>query len=340
MTGSTPALCILVSLCASFAPASATDISGAGATFPYPIYAIWAESYEKETGKGVNYQPIGSTRGIEAITARTVTFGASDVPLTAKQIADGGNLVQWPMVMGGIVPVVNLDNVASNEMTLGGDTLAKIFLGEIRTWDHPALQALNPQLKLPSSAIVAVHRSDGSGTTHNFTSYLSKVSEPWKIKVGSGTSIDWPASIGAEGSEGVANIVQRTKGSIGYMDAAYAIQRKLTVTKMINKTGKAVEVTSATVQAAAAHSLIIADPPGATAWPISASSFIIMPAVVKDAGAAKEALKFFAWAYAHGDEAAKVLGYVPMPPSVKQLVIMQLWTEIKGPGGDSVYGPN
>jgi phosphate transport system substrate-binding protein len=327
------------------APVNAADISGAGATFPYPIYAKWADTYKKETGNGLNYQSIGSGGGIKQITARTVTFGASDVPLTAKELAAGGDLMQWPMVMGGIVPVVNLDGIKPGEITLDGPTLAKIFLGDIKTWDDAAIKKLNPGVNLPSTAIAVVHRSDGSGTTFNFTNYLGKVSPDWKSKVGSATSVEWPSGIGAKGNEGVANNVQQTKNSIGYVESAYAKQNKLTTTKMVNKVGKAVEANGQTVQAAAANAdwehsdgfyLIITDQPGADAWPISASTFILMPKQVNDAAAAQEALKFFVWAYANGDKMAADLDYVPMPVAVKKLVESK-WGEIKGPDAKPVY---
>jgi phosphate transport system substrate-binding protein len=336
---------VAVSLAISSAPVSAADISGAGATFPYPIYAKWADAYKKETGNGLNYQSIGSGGGIKQITARTVTFGASDKPLTAKELAAGGDLMQWPMVMGGIVPVVNLDGVKPNELTLDGPTLAKIFLGEIKTWDDAAIKKLNPNVKLPSAAIAVVHRSDGSGTTFNFTDYLSKVSADWKTKVGANTSVEWPAGIGAKGNEGVANNVQQAKNSVGYVETAYAKQNKLTTTKMINKDGKTVEANGETVQAAAANAdwansegfyLIITDQAGASAWPISASTFILMPKQVNDAAAAQEALKFFAWAYANGDKMASELDYVPMPDNVKKLVESK-WGEIKAADGKTVY---
>jgi phosphate transport system substrate-binding protein len=330
------------------AAALAADISGAGATFPYPIYAKWADSYKKETGNGLNYQSIGSGGGIKQVTARTVTFGASDKPLTAKELAAGGDLIQWPMVMGGIVPVVNIDGVAANDITLDGTTLAKIFLGDITKWDDAAIAKLNPNVKLPSAAIAVVHRSDGSGTTFNFTDYLAKVSEDWKSKVGSNTSVEWPVGLGAKGNEGVANNVQQTKNSIGYVETAYAKQNKLTTTKMVNKDGNAVAATGETVQAAAANAdwehadgfyLIITNQPGANAWPISASTFILMPKQAPDAAAAGEALKFFAWAFKNGDSAASDLDYVPMPASVKKLVESR-WSEIKGPDGKPVYGAN
>src|SRR5713226_8405599 len=232
--------------------AHAADLSGAGATFPYPVYAKWADAYKKETGVGLNYQSIGSGGGIKQIKAKTVTFGASDAPLPGKELDEAG-LAQFPMIMGAIVPVVNLEGIKPGELSIDGPTLARIFLGEIKKWDDPAIAKLNPGAKLPSQAIAVVHRSDGSGTTYNFTYYLSDVSPDWKSKVGFNTSVQWPVGIGAKGNEGVANNVAQTKGSIGYVEYAYAKQNKLTFTKMINKAGKTVAPTSATFQAAAAN---------------------------------------------------------------------------------------
>ncbi len=224
-------------IAASTIAVQAADISGAGATFPYPIYAKWADAYKKETGNGLNYQSIGSGGGIKQIKAKTVTFGASDAPLSGKDLDESG-LAQFPMVMGGIVPVVNLEGVKPGEIVLDGPTLAKIFLGEIKTWDDAAIKKLNASVKLPSQAIVVVHRSDGSGTTYNFAYYLAEVSPDWKSKVGVNTSVEWPVGIGAKGNEGVANNVSNTKGSIGYVEYAYAKQNKLSHTNMINKAGK------------------------------------------------------------------------------------------------------
>ena len=218
-----------VGLAAAFTinTAQAADISGAGATFPYPIYAKWADAYKKETGIGLNYQSIGSGGGIKQIEAKTVTFGATDKPLGEKELTDNG-LVQFPMVMGGIVPVINVEGIKAGEIVLDGPTLAKIFLGEVAKWDDEAIKKLNPKAKLPSQAIAVVHRSDGSGTTFNFTNYLNKVSPDWKDKVGSDASVEWPVGIGAKGNEGVANNVAQTKGSIGYVEYAYAKQNKMT----------------------------------------------------------------------------------------------------------------
>ncbi|HZV21040.1 MAG TPA: phosphate ABC transporter substrate-binding protein PstS [Hyphomicrobiales bacterium] len=330
--------------------AIAADFSGAGATFPYPIYAKWAGRYKLETGKELTYQPIGSSAGIEAIKARRVTFGASDVPLTARALADNGKLTQWPMVIGGIVPIIHLDGIGPDQMVLDGDTLAKIFLGTVTFWDDPALQRLNPGLKLPFAPIVTVHRSGGSGTTFNFTNYLSKVNAEWKEKLGANAAVAWPAGIEAKGNQGVAEAVQQTKNSIGYVEAAFAKQNGLITTKMINRAGRTVTITSASVRAAAAHwwwagldweegnglALNIIDQPGTAAWPIAAPSFILMPVEVTNAREAREALQFFAWAYARGDQEAEELNYVPIPQAIKQLV-MHFWTTMKGPDGDAVY---
>ena len=324
-------------LAAASVPATAADISGAGATFPYPIYAKWADAYKKETGNGLNYQSIGSGGGIKQITARTVTFGASDMPLQPAELEKIG-VIQFPTVMGGIVPVVNLDGIKSGDLTIDGPTLAKIYLGEIKKWDDAAIKKLNPNAKLPSQAIALVHRSDGSGTTFIFTNYLSKVSGDWKSKVGSNTSVEWPAGIGAKGNEGVANNVAQTKGSIGYVETAYAKQNKLTTTKMVNKDGKTVAATTEAIMAAAAGAdwakapgfyMILTDEPGAAAWPIAGATFILIPKEPKDAAATSEALKFFAWAYKNGDKMAESLDYIPMPDSVVNLIQAKWKSDVK-----------
>ena len=289
---------------AAIGPALAIDISGAGATFPYPIYAKWADAYKKETNVGLNYQSIGSGGGIKQIKAKTVTFGASDAPLPGKELDESG-LVQFPMVMGGIVPVVNIEGIKSGDLVIDGPTLAKIFLGEIKTWNDPAIAKLNPSAKLPSQPIAVVHRSDGSGTTYNFAYYLAEVSPEWKSKVGFNTSVEWPVGIGAKGNEGVANNVANTKGSIGYVEYAYAKQNKMAYAKMINKDGITVGPTSETFQAAAANAdwnavpgygVILSDQPGAQSWPMTAATFILIHKQPQDPAAAGEALKFFAWA--------------------------------------------
>ena len=309
---------------AALVPANAADISGAGATFPYPIYAKWADAYKKETGNGLNYQSIGSGGGIKQIKAKTVTFGASDAPLPGKELDESG-LVQFPMVMGGIVPVVNLDGVKPGELVIDGPTLAKIFIGDIKKWNDPQIAKLNAQVKLPDQAIAIVHRSDGSGTTYNFTYYLSEVDADWKSKVGTNAAVQWPAGIGAKGNEGVANNVANTKGSIGYVEYAYALQNKLTFTKMVNKSGKTVAPSSEAFQAAAANAdwnsqpgfgVILANQPGDKAWPMTAATWILLYKQPADAAATGEALKFFAWAYKNGAKAAEELDYVPMPAKV------------------------
>ena len=327
-------------------PASAMDISGAGATFPYPIYAKWADAYKKETGNGLNYQSIGSGGGIKQIQNKTVTFGASDAPLKGADLESGG-LVQFPMVMGGIVPVVNLTGIMPGQLVIDGPTLARIFLGEIKTWNDPAIAKLNPEAKLPSQAIAVVHRSDGSGTTFNFTDYLQKVSADWKSKVGSNTSVEWPVGIGAKGNEGVSNNVGQTQGSIGYVEYAYAKQNKLTYTKMINKDGKTVAPTIEAFQAAAANAdwnsvpgygVILSDQPGVASWPMTAATWILIHKQPQDPAAASEALKFFAWAYAKGAKMAEELDYVPMPAKVASSVEKTWATEIKDASGKPLYG--
>jgi phosphate transport system substrate-binding protein len=330
---------------ASILPASALDISGAGATFPYPIYAKWADAYKKETGSGLNYQSIGSGGGIKQIQNKTVTFGASDMPLTLEQLNKDG-LIQFPTVIGGDVPVVNIEGIKAGDLKLDGATLARIFLGEIKSWNDAAIQKLNPNAKLPSQAIVVVHRSDGSGTTFIWTDYLSKVSADWKSQVGANTSVEWPAGIGAKGNEGVANNVQNTKGSIGYVEYAYAKQNKLTTVSMINKDGKTVEPNSASFQAAAASAnwdkangfyVILTEQGGAASWPIAGATFILIHKQPKDPAAAAEALKFFAWTYGKGDKMAEKLDYVPMPKNVVA-EIEKVWaSEIKDGSGKPLF---
>jgi phosphate transport system substrate-binding protein len=339
----------LVAAAAALATSSFTalalDISGAGATFPYPIYAKWADTYKKETGNGLNYQSIGSGGGIKQIQAKTVTFGASDMPLKAEDLSKGG-LIQFPTVLGGVVPVVNLEGTKPGDLTLDGPTLAKIFLGEVKTWNDPAIAKLNPNAKLPSQAIAIVHRSDGSGTTFIFTDYLSKVSGDWKSKVGANTAVEWPAGIGAKGNEGVANNVAQTKGSIGYVEYAYAKQNKLTFTKLTNKAGKAVDPSADSFQAAAASAdwvgtpgfaVILTDEAGAGAWPIAGATFILMHKQPQDTAAATEALKFFAWAYSNGGKMAQDLDYVPMPQNVVT-AIQKVWAnDIKDASGKPLF---
>jgi phosphate transport system substrate-binding protein len=304
--------------------AFAADITGAGSTFIFPVLSKWADAYKKDNGAGVNYQSIGSGAGIKQIQAKTVTFGATDMPLTVAQLEKDG-FAQWPMIMGAIVPVVNIDGVKPGDMVLDGDTLAKIYLGTITKWDDPAIKKLNPKLTLPSAAISVVHRADGSGTTFNFTDYLSKVNADWKSKVGEGTAVEWPVGVGAKGNEGVSGNIGQAKNTIGYVEYAYAKQNKLTYTQMVNKGGKTVEPTNEAFQAAAANAdwahapgyyLILTDQPGDKSWPIVASTFILMHKDATDKASSQEALKFFKFAFEKGAKMAEDLDYIPMPDAV------------------------
>jgi len=324
----------------AWSQAQAADISGAGATFPYPIYSKWAAAYKEERGIGLNYQSIGSGGGIKQIKAKTVTFGASDMPLKPDEL-DAAGLLQFPMIMGGTVLVVNLPGVKPGELVLDGKTVAGIFLGEITQWDDPKIKALNPNANLPSKAIAVVHRSDGSGTTFLFTNYLSKESEDWSGKVGASTAVEWPVGIGAKGNEGVANMAKQTDGSIGYVEYAYAKQNNLTYTKLVNKAGKALEPGLQSFQAAAAGAdwagakgcyLILTDQAAEDAWPIVGASFILVYKNPQDQKALLEALRFFDWAYRSGGDAAMQLDYVPIPDSVQALVRKAWAGNIKGQG--------
>ena len=339
------AAALAVAVTAGISTAHAVDISGAGATFPYPIYAKWADAYKAQTDLNLNYQSIGSGGGIKQIKAGTVTFGASDKPLTAQDLQESG-LIQFPMIMGGVVPVVNVKGIGAGELALDGPTLAKIFMCDITNWNDPAIQKLNPNVKLPNKAIAVVHRSDGSGTTFLFTDYLSKVSPPWKEKVGSDTAVQWPVGIGGKGNEGVANMATQTDGSIGYVEYAYAKQNKMPYAAMINKAGKRVEPKLETFQAAASNAdwegtpgygVILTDEPGAESWPITGASFILMHQKPRDPQAAKAALNFFDWAYKHGDKMAEELDYVPMPKKVANLVRATWSKDIEGSDGKPVW---
>jgi phosphate transport system substrate-binding protein len=328
---------VAAGLVAASTSAFAADITGAGSTFIFPVLSKWADAYKKESGAGVNYQSIGSGAGIKQIQAKTVTFGATDAPLKADQLEKDG-FAQWPMIMGAIVPVVNIEGVKAGDMVLDGDTLAKIYLGTISKWDDPAIQKLNPKLALPSAAIAVVHRADGSGTTFNFTDYLSKVSADWKTKVGSGTAVEWPAGVGAKGNEGVSGNIGQTKNAIGYVEYAYAKQNKLTYTGLINKAGKTVQPTTEGFQAAASNAdwasapgyyLILTDQPGEKSWPIVASTFILMHKDATDKAASQEAIKFFKWSFDKGGKMAEELDYIPMPDSVVKLIEKTWSAEIK-----------
>ncbi len=325
------------SLVAATSGVFAADITGAGATFPFPIYSKWADAYKKETNNGLNYQSIGSGAGIKQIQAKTVTFGATDAPLTAEDLKKQG-LVQWPMVMGGIVPVVNLEGVKPGELVLDGATLADIYLGKIKTWNDPAIAKLNSGVKLPSDAITVVRRADGSGTTFNFTDYLAKVSADWKAKPGVGTAVEWPVGVGAKGNDGVAGNVGQTRNSIGYVEYAYAKQNKLTHADMINAAGKRVSPTTPSFQAAAANAdwanapgyyQILTNQKGDASWPITAATFILMYGEPADKAASAEALKFFGWAFEKGDKMAEELDFIPMPKPVVALIAKTWASDIK-----------
>jgi phosphate transport system substrate-binding protein len=325
--------------------AVALDISGAGATFPYPIYAKWADAYKKQTGVALNYQSIGSGGGIKQIEARTVTFGATDMPLKIEDL-NKNSLGQFPTVLGGVVPVVNLDGIANGELVLDGPTLARIYLGQIKNWDDSAIKKRNPAAKLPPVAIAVVHRSDGSGTTFIFTNYLAKISPEWQSQVGTSTSVEWPVGIGAKGNEGVANNVAQTKGAIGYVEYAYAKQNQLTATRMINAQGTTVAPTAAAYQAAAVNAdwigtpgfaVILTNQPGSESWPIAGATFILIPKQPKDADAARVALKFFAWAYDNGSRMAEELDYVPLPGHVVAAIKSMWATTIKDSSGKPLY---
>lgn len=306
----------------------AADITGAGATFPYPIYAKWASAYKKETNTGMNYQSIGSGGGIKQIKARTVDFGASDMPLKPEELREAG-LIQFPMVMGGVVPVYNLPGIAAGQIKLTPTVLADIFLKKITKWDDAAIVGLNPGVALPDQEISIVHRSDGSGTTFIFTNYLSKVSPEWKSVAGEGTSVKWPTGVGGKGNEGVASYVQRIKGGIGYVEFAYALQNKMTYAQLKNRDGNFVAPSEQSFKTAAANANwdmnkgfyeILTDEPGKASWPITGATFILMHKYQQDAEGARDVLKFFKWAYESGDQMALELDYIPMPDNVSKLV--------------------
>ena len=312
----------------SSASVMAADMTGAGATFPYPIYAKWAETYKANTGNGLNYQSVGSGAGIKQIKAKTVEFGASDMPLKAEELEEAG-LMQFPAIMGGVVTIVNLDGVKPGQLKMTGKVVADIYLGKITMWNDARIAALNPGLNLPAMKITVVHRSDGSGTTFNFTNYLSKISPEWKQKAGEGTSVAWPAGVGGKGNEGVAAYTRQIRGGIGYVEYAYALQNKLSYTLMKNAAGNFVKPSDDSFQAAAASAnwgatkdfyLVMTNAPGAQAWPIAATVFIMMYKKPKDAARSQEALKFFKWALKNGQPQAAALDYVPLPDSlVKQI---------------------
>ena len=319
--------------------AMAADINGAGASFPYPIYSKWAAAYKAQTGIGLNYQSIGSGGGIAQIKAKTVTFGASDMPLKAADLEAAG-LVMFPTVVGGVVPVVHLPGIGADKIVLDGQVLADIYLGKITKWNDPIIAKMNPGVHLPNMAIVVVHRSDGSGTTFIFTNYLGKISPEWASKVGSATAVEWPAGVGAKGNEGVAGNVAQTVGSIGYVEYAYAMQNKLAYTKMKNREGNIVSPTMEAFQSAAANAdwahadhfyMILTDQPGAKSWPIENPTFVLFYKHPTDKAASRQALEFFKWAYGNGNQMAESLLYIPLPESVVKM-IEESWKQIDGSG--------
>jgi phosphate transport system substrate-binding protein len=309
-------------------PTSATDITGAGATFPYPLYAKWAEFYKQQTGIGMNYQSIGSGGGIKQIEAKTVDFGATDKPLKPEELQAKG-LVQFPTVMGGVVPVINLPGIQPGQIRLSGAVLADIFLGKIKKWNDINITKLNPGLSLPAQNITVVHRADGSGTTFIFTNYLSKVSAQWQQQIGEEASVKWPTGIGGKGNEGVAQYVQRVKGGIGYVEYAYAKQNKMTHTQLQNKAKHFVHPTAHSFSAAATHAnwqqapgfyKILTDEPGKDSWPITGATFILMHKKQDKPEQGRAVLNFFDWAYTQGNTQALALDYVPMPAKVIALI--------------------
>jgi phosphate transport system substrate-binding protein len=322
--------------------AAAQDVTGAGATFPAPLYAKWASDYNKATGARINYQSVGSGAGLRQIDAKTVDFGASDMPLKDEELKAKG-LVQFPTVIGGVIPVVNIKGIAPGQLRLNGQVLGDIYLGKITKWNDAALKALNPSLPLPDAAISPVRRADGSGTTFLFTNYLSKVSPEWKSKVGEGTAVNWPTGAGGKGNEGVAAFVGRLPNSIGYVEYAYVKQNKMTYALMQNAAGQFVAPEDGAFKAAAAgadwsktYYQILTNQPGAQSWPITGATFILMHKAQEKPAQAAATLKFFDWAYKNGDKTADDLDYVPMPAAVKTQ-IEKLWaTEIKDAGGKNV----
>jgi phosphate transport system substrate-binding protein len=335
---------ILLLVCSGLAVAQEVTINGAGASFPYPIYSQWAYKYNQLTGVKVNYQSIGSGGGIAQIKAGTVDFGASDAPLKPEELNQSG-LIQFPMIIGGVVPVANVPRVKFGELKLTPIVFADIFLGKITKWNDPAVQAVNQGLKLPDRAITVVHRADGSGTTWIFTDYLSKVSAEWKQKVGTGKAVSWPTGIGGKGNEGVATYVQRTQGAIGYVEYAYALQNKLVYALLQNSEGNFVAPTIKTFQAAAAgadwknapgYYVVLTNEPGAESWPITGASFILIHEQQPNAATAKAILKFFDWCYRHGGDMAEKLDYVPIPLNVVDLV-ENTWKEKAASGGQPIW---
>jgi phosphate transport system substrate-binding protein len=332
---------IQAALLACCTVAGAQTVTGAGASFPAPIYSKWAGAYQRATQAQVNYQSVGSGAGIKQIKAKTVDFGASDMPLSDEDLQQAG-LMQFPTVIGGVVPVVNIKGVKPGEVRLTGPLLADIYLGKITRWNDPALKALNRGVNLPDAPIAAVRRADGSGTTFIFTNYLSKVSSDWKSRVGEGTAVNWPLGTGGKGNEGVSAFVQRLDNSIGYVEYAYAKQNKMAHVQMANHDGQFVQPTDASFKAAAANAdwnktfyQVLTNEPGATSWPLTGATFILMHKVQDKPEQARATLNFFNWAYQHGDQMADELDYVPMPATVKT-AIQKAWQQLKTSDGQAI----
>jgi len=323
-------------------PAAAQDVTGAGASFPAPVYAKWADAYNKATGARINYQSVGSGAGIKQITAKTVDFGASDAPLKDDELAKNG-LIQFPTVIGGVVPVINVKGINPGQLKMTGSLLGDIYLAKITKWNDPAIAALNPGVALPDAAIAVVRRADGSGTSFIFTNYLSKVNADWKTKVGEGTAVNWPTGAGGKGNEGVSSYVQRLPNSIGYVEYAYAKQNKMTFVQLKNAAGNFVSPDDANFKAAAAGAewnksfyQVLTEQPGKDAWPITGATFILMHKIQDKPANAANALKFFDWAYSNGDKMAAELEYVTLPDSLKALIHKQWADNIKDASGKAI----
>lgn len=336
---------VLAMTASNFTIASAADMTGAGSTFMYPIASKWAEAYKKTSGNGLNYQSIGSGGGIKQIKAKTVDFGASDMPLKAEELQSEG-LEQFPAIMGGVVAVVNLDGIAPGKLKLSGDVIAAIYLGKITKWIAPEIALLNPGVKLPVEDITVVHRADGSGTSFLFTDFLSKNNAEFKTVVGAGTAVKWPIGVGGKGNEGVAANVQRIKNSIGYVEFAYAKKNKMQYTQLKNKDGQFVAPSEESFKAAASNAdwaktpgfgVVLTNQPGKESWPITGATFVLMHKVQADAVKAKEVLKFFEWSYKNGGAMATELDYVPMPPAVVKMVEESWKTQLKDASGKAIW---
>jgi len=336
---------LMIAGCKSDTGGASATITGAGATFPYPIYSKWAETYKKATGTGMNYQSIGSGGGIKQIKEKTVDFGASDMPLSEEDLKASG-LMQFPVIMGGVVPVVNLEGIKPGQLKLTGPVLADIYLGKTTKWNAPEIAKLNPGVKLPASDITVVHRADGSGTSFLWTDYLSKTSPEFKSQVGAGTAVKWPAGVGGKGNEGVAANVQRIAGSIGYVEYAYAKKNNIAHAQLQNRDGQFVQPTDTSFKAAAANAdwaktpgfgVVLTDQSGAASWPITGASFILMQAVQTDAAKGKEVLKFFEWAYKNGGPMAAELDYIAMPDAVVEQVRQAWKIQLKDSSGKPIW---